>query len=200
MSSTNVVHPTLHHVNLKTNRLDQMIEWYGEVVGTTVTYKFDGGAWLSNDAANHRIALLANPEWEDDPYKIQHTGLHHTAYEFPSMNDLLDNYVRLRELGIEPHASLDHGMTMSFYYVDPDGNSVELQCDAFGDWAASKEFMLSSPQFAENPIGINIDPALVLRAREQGATAQELHRRACLGEFTPSEPLDLRLPATVAQS
>jgi catechol 2,3-dioxygenase len=200
MTATTVIHPTLHHVNLKTNRLDEMIDWYGEVVGTTVTFKFEGGAWLSNDAANHRIALLANPEWDDDPYKLQHTGLHHTAYEYPSMNDLLDTYVRLKGRGIEPHACLDHGMTMSFYYVDPDCNSVELQCDEFGDWAASKEFMLSSPQFAENPIGTNIDPTLVVRARDQGATAEELHRRAYLGEFTPADPLDLRLPATVGQS
>jgi catechol-2,3-dioxygenase len=33
-----------------------------------------------------------------------------------------------------PQACLDHGMTLSFYYVDPDGNAVELQCDVFGDW------------------------------------------------------------------
>ena len=200
MTSTRVIHPTLHHVNLKTNRLDEMIDWYGQVVGTTVTYKFDGGAWLSNDAANHRIALLANAEWDDDPYKLQHTGLHHTAYEYPSMDDLLDTYVRLKEHDIEPHACLDHGMTMSFYYVDPDGNSVELQCDEFGDWAASKEFMLRSPEFAENPIGQNIDPALVVQARDGGATAEELHRRAYVGEFAPVDPLDLRLPATSGQS
>lgn len=33
-------------------------------------------------------------------------------------------------------------MTLSFYYVDPDGNSVELQCDVFGDWAQSNQFIL----------------------------------------------------------
>jgi catechol 2,3-dioxygenase len=199
MASQMLVHPTLHHVNLKTNRLDEMIEWYGAVVGTAVTHKFEGGAWLSNDEANHRIALLANPEWEDDPDKVQHTGLHHTAYEFPSMDDLLDTYVRLKELGIQPHACLDHGMTMSFYYVDPDGNSVELQCDEFGDWAASKKFMFSSPQFAENPIGMNIDPALVVLARDGGAGAEELHQRAYAGEFAPADELDLRLPATASR-
>jgi catechol 2,3-dioxygenase len=195
MATSQVITPTLHHVNLKTNRLDEMIDWYGLVVGSKVTFKFDGGAWLSNDAANHRIALLADAEWDDDPYKIQHTGLHHTAYEYESMNDLLDTYVRLKDEGLLPHACLDHGMTMSFYYVDPDGNSVELQCDEFGDWASSKKFMNTSPQFAENPIGTNIDPDLVTQARDQGATPAELHRRAYAGEFTPEKPLDLRLPA-----
>jgi len=33
--------------------------------------------------------------------------------------------------------ALDHGMTISLYYLDPDGNLLELQVDSFGDWAAS---------------------------------------------------------------
>ena len=194
MAPQQVVHPALHHVNLKTNRLDEMIEWYGSVVGTTVTYKFDGGAWLSNDAANHRIALLANPEWDDDPYKLQHTGLHHTAYEYPSMDDLLDTYVRLKDLEIVPHACLDHGMTMSFYYLDPDGNSLELQYDVFGDWAESTTFMRTAPEFAANPIGIEVDPDELLAAGRAGTAPDDIHRRAYAGDFRPDAPLDLRLP------
>lgn len=196
--TTTVLKPILHHVNLKTNRLQEMIDWYGLVVGTTVTHQFDGGAWLSNDAANHRLALLAHSDWEDDPNKLQHTGLHHTAYEYPTMDDLLDTYVRLENHGILPHACLDHGMTMSFYYVDPDGNSVELQCDEFGDWAKSKEFMLTAPEFDANPIGTTVDPGLVVAARDAGATAQQLHERAYAGEFSPDSPLDLRIPTAAA--
>ena len=76
--------PKLHHVNFKTNRLQEMIDWYGLVVGTTVTHQFPGGAWLTNDDANHRIALLALPGYEDDRNKDRHTGLHHTAFEYGS--------------------------------------------------------------------------------------------------------------------
>jgi catechol 2,3-dioxygenase len=199
MATRRLMAPVLHHVNLKTDRLDQMIDWYAVVVGMTVTHKFDGGAWLANDAANHRLALLASPTWKDDPDKLEHTGLHHTAYEYPSMDALLDTYLRLEEQGILPHACLDHGMTMSFYYADPDGNSVELQCDVFGEWTASKRFMHVSPEFAENPIGVTLNPQLIVEARDQGASAGDLHRRAYAGEFTPPEPLDLRLPSTVAR-
>ena len=49
--------PALHHVNLKTTQLAEMIEWYGKVTGMTVTNQAQVGAFLSNDAANHRIAL-----------------------------------------------------------------------------------------------------------------------------------------------
>jgi catechol-2,3-dioxygenase len=195
MGSTTILRPALHHVNLKTTRLQQMIDWYGLVVGIEVTHQFEGGAWLTNDAANHRLALLSAPGLADDPEKLRHAGLHHTAYEYPSMNDLLDTYGRLKEHGILPHACLDHGMTMSFYYVDPDGNSLELQCDEFGDWSMSKAFMKSAPEFASDPIGIQVDPDRVVAARSGGATPQELHRRAYAGEFAPDTPLDLRLPA-----
>ena len=195
MATTSVPNPTLHHINLKTTRLREMVDWYGMVTGVVVTHLAETGAWLTNDAANHRIALLAVPGLIDDPAKLQHTGMHHSGYEYPAMDDLLDTYVRLAGHGILPHACLDHGMTMSLYYLDPDANSVELQCDVFGDWAKSKEFMLTSAVFESNPIGVPVDPDLLVAARDAGADAGELHRRAYAGEFSPDRPLDLRLPA-----
>jgi catechol-2,3-dioxygenase len=188
--------PTLHHVNLKTRRLQTLIEWYGTVCGMRPNFQYPTGAWLTNDAANHRLALLQVPGLADDPEKIRHTGMHHMAFEFRSMNDLLDTYERLKGEGILPHGCLDHGMTTSCYYVDPDGNSVELQCDNFGgDWARSSDYMRTSPVFAANPIGVHIDPDRLVAARKAGAAAEEIHRRAMSGEFTPNTPLDLRLPA-----
>lgn len=186
--------PVLHHINLKTPRLQEMIDWYGIVVGTTATFQFPVGAWLSNDGANHRIALLSTPAMTDDPDKLTHAGMHHVAFEYGSMDALLMNFTRLEGLGILPHMSLDHGLTTSFYYVDPDGNSVELQCDNFGDWAQSKEWMRTSPDFAKNPIGVQVDPQRMVAARAAGASADDLHRRAYAGEFDPGTPLDARLP------
>ena len=69
-----MIKPTLHHVNLKTTRLQEMIDWYGRVAGFEVTHRAPVGAWLTNDAANHRLALLAMPGLEDDPAKNSRTG------------------------------------------------------------------------------------------------------------------------------
>jgi catechol 2,3-dioxygenase len=186
--------PALHHVNLKTARLQEMIDWYGLVVGLRPTHQFSGGAWLTNDEANHRLALLSFPSLRDDPDKLHHAGIHHTAFEYSSLDQLLDTYQRLQRRDIVPHACLDHGMTISFYYVDPDCNSVELQADNFGDWAQSTAFMTSDPRFAENPIGVSIDPDRMLAARAQGDSAETLHTRAYRGDFTPHDRLDLRVP------
>ena len=116
------------------------------------------------------------------------------AFEYGSCDELLDTFVRLKGLGVLPHMSLDHGLTTSFYYVDPDGNSVELQYDNFGDWEASSEWMRTSEQFARNPIGVPVDPAKMVEARAAGASPADLHRRAYAGEFLPEEPLDPRMP------
>jgi catechol-2,3-dioxygenase len=159
-----------------------MIDWYGRVAGFEVTHRAPVGAWLTNDAANHRLALIAVPGLEDDPSKLSHTGLHHTAFEFASLGELLDSYDRLRKLGIEPQACLDHGMTTSLYYADPDQNLVELQADNFGDWAKSSEWMRTSPEFATNRSAWrSIRPGLRRLSRRSGGHPQGGHG----GQFLP---------------
>ncbi len=195
MSDSSTVHrPTFHHINLKTLRIQALIDWYGTVLGMKPNFQFPGGAWLTNDEANHRIALLTSPHLREDPDKQKHTGMHHSAFEYASMGELLETYLRLKALGIEPHACLDHGMTTSYYYADPDGNSVELQSDNFGSWQESGEFMRNTAAFAANPIGMPIDPAQMAQAYRAGASFAELHTRAYAGEFQPSSPLDLHVP------
>ncbi len=186
--------PVLHHVNLKTIHMQEMIDWYATVVGLTTVFQFPGGAWLTNDAANHRLALLASSKMSDDPDKIVHTGIHHLAFEYATFDDLLNAYTRLKALGIMPYVCLDHGMTLSFYYIDPDGNAVELQVDNFGDWAQSQEWMRTSPNFAADPIGTFVDPDQIVAARKTGASFADIHRRAYAGEFPPSGPIDLPVP------
>jgi catechol 2,3-dioxygenase len=195
MSNT-TPHPVLHHVTLKTVRPEEMMRWYNLVVGLVPNFSGPEGAWLTNDASNHRVALLLAPGLKDDPEKITHTGMHHIAFEYPDLAGLMGTYERLGQADIQPHAFLDHGLTTSLYYVDPDGNSVELQVDNFGDWAASTEFMRNSPAYAANPIGVNVDPVPYFAAWRDGASHEELKERAFAGEFTPAEPLDLRLPGS----
>ncbi len=184
--------PVFHHVNFKTTRLQEMIDWYGIVTGTEVVFKDATGAWLTNDGANHRVALLAFPGFTDDPEKDNRTGMHHSAFEFPSFEELNAHYLHLREQDIAPEICLDHGMTFSYYYRDPDGNHVELQCDNFGDWAASKQWMETSEVFHANPIGHFVDPEKVAAAAAAGESFAEIHRRAMADELAPAQaPIEI---------
>ena len=185
MADTAVIHPKFHHFNLKTTRLQEMIDWYSTVVGSRVLFQNALGAWMSNDEANHRIALTAFPDLVEDPEKDSRTGLHHTAFEYGRFEELNDSYLRLKEAGIEPAFCLDHGMTFSYYYRDPDGNHVELQVDNFGDWAMSSAYMREAAEFHENPIGSFVDPDRVAEAAAAGAPFAEIHARAMAGELAP---------------
>jgi catechol 2,3-dioxygenase len=187
--------PVLHHVNIKTTRLEEMTAFYGLVTQMEVVFTSPGISFLRNDHANHRIALISLPDFTDDPGKLARAGMHHVAFEHETVVALVEAYRRLRDEGVVPHLCVDHGMTLSMYYVDPDGNSLELQCDSFGDWAASTEWMTSSQDFVANPLGTFFDPEQLAVACDETPSLAELHRRAYAGEFEPSEPPDLRLPA-----
>jgi catechol-2,3-dioxygenase len=191
---TQVIRPAMHHVNLKTTRLREMIDWYGKMIGSRPNFQSGVTAFLTNDDANHRIALIGVPGLKDDDEKVVRTGMHHTAFEYATLDDLLSSYLRLKNEGILPGACLDHGPTMSFYYIDPDANLLELQADNYGDWEASTEFVRHDARFGVNPIGAFIDPEQIVAARREGLTPWQIHERAFRGEYPATRPIDFRLP------
>jgi catechol 2,3-dioxygenase len=190
-TAADVIQPTLHHVTFKTTRMQEMIDWYGVVVGTRVHFQDAVGAWMSNDRANHRIALLAIPGLIDDPEKRRRTGMHHSAFEYDDFAALMATYARLRDRGITPAFSLDHGVTTSLYYNDPDGNVVELQVDNFADWEKSSAWMKTSAEFSAAPIGKFFDPERVYQVHRSGVGFRDLQKRVYSGEFTPDPLPDL---------
>ncbi len=189
-----MIKPALHHITLRTGRLSEMIDWYSIVIGAGCNFRADEVAWMTNDAANHRIAFLASKQIDDDSNRRYHCGLHHSAFEYASFDDLMVSWKRLDEAGIKPAFSLDHGLTCSIYYRDPDGNYVELQSDNFGDWVKSTAFMRSSADFAANPIGTFFEPAHVYAAHKEGMAFAKLQKRMRAGEFAPAEMPDIGMP------
>jgi catechol 2,3-dioxygenase len=186
-----VKNPVFHHALLKTARMPDLIDWYAKVVGIEPVFVAPGIAFLSNDGANHRISMVGNPEFLSNPNFRKSVGMHHLAFEFDTVDDLLDTWQRLNDdYGYKPHVAVHHGMTLSFYYADPENNSVELQADVFGDWKKSKAWMRTSPQFKADPIGKFVDPAKMIAARSKGAKTKELLRRAYAGEYPPAAPYD----------
>lgn len=179
--------PQLHHATFMTLDVDAMIAFYELVCGMHPVFYGHDAAWLTNDLANHRIALLKLPGTVPPVNKPHSAGLHHTAFEYKNFDMWLDNYVRLRDLGVRPHICFDHGMTMSMYYADPDGNGVEIQVDVFRDWNVSKEWMWASQEFAADQIGAPFDPDKLVAARAAGLDADEIHDRTYAREYMPDD-------------
>jgi catechol 2,3-dioxygenase len=196
MSTETAIRPTLHHVNLKTTRPDAMIDFYKTVLGVEVVFRNHFVAFTSTDDAHHRIVFITLEGMRDDPEKISHTGMHHMAFDYESLEDLISTYARLRDAEIMPHMSVDHGMAVALYYPDPDGNTVELQVDNFPTQREAQDYVRNSPEFAADPLGTFFDPELVLAEFAIGVTAAQVHERAWSGAYKNevTQAYDPRMP------
>jgi len=107
-------------------------------------------------------------------------GVDHVAYTFASLRDLAENYAQLKELGIRPYWCLHHGITVSMYYGDPDGNQMEFQVDSFATVEAANEYMRGK-SYELNPLGVEFDPdELVAKLRAGASESEFLNRKVDL--------------------
>ena len=173
--STVISPKRLAHIALRTNKLQQLIDWYCTVLGAHIAFSSDKIAFLTYDEEHHRIALVAVEEYPPREPEIR-VGYYHTAFAFDSLKELLSTYTRLKSVGIEPYRAINHGPTVSFYYADPEGNQIELQVDSFPDPQATNAW-LRSDAFRRNPIGIEFDAEEMLQKLEAGVPEVELMRR-----------------------
>ncbi len=162
------------HVVYQTHRFEKMIDWYTQVFEATVRHRDDKLAFLSYDDEHHRMAFLnlGPAENGSPPKKAGGVGVHHVAYTWKDLGELVDTYKRLKSYGVLPAAPIRHGLTLSLYYQDPDGNMMEFQIDAL-DPQASDEFM-RGPAFAANPVGEPFDPEELAARYDAGKPVDDL--------------------------
>jgi catechol 2,3-dioxygenase-like lactoylglutathione lyase family enzyme len=173
-----VTPPTFSHVVFMTRRFEEMKAWYMNVFGAEVVHGDPALAFLTYDDESHRFAIanldVLKPEAPTDAGHGE-IGLNHIAYTYASAADLLKTYVRLKEQGLTPYWPVHHGITMSFYYQDPDGNRIELQVETCSSDDAFD--YMRSEAFANNPVGVEVDPEELLARYRAGASEAELTAR-----------------------
>lgn len=164
----------LAHVVLRSSQFDALVAWYSTVLGASIAFSDGHLAFLSYDEEHHRIAVLNIPGLARQPEGT--AGMHHMAFTYGSLADLVATYERLDAAGIRPVCCLNHGPTTSLYYADPDGNQVELQIDNY-DTVQEAGAFFHSPAFATNPIGVDFDPAELARRFHAGEDEASIKRR-----------------------
>jgi catechol-2,3-dioxygenase len=167
----------LAHYVLATRDLPRLRDWYLTVLDGRVAYQDPLLCFLTYDDEHHRIAIAALPGVEERASGMR-VGLHHTAFTYRDLGDLLYTYRRLKSRAIEPFWTINHGPTTSMYYRDPDGNRVELQVDNFATAEEANDFMRA--HYAENPIGILFEPEELIARYEAGEPLESLRRRPLL--------------------
>ena len=175
---------------LKTARFEQMIEWYRTVFPARVQFQNDRVCFLSY-AADRKPTAIVRQTQVTAPGPTY--GFDHYAFEYATMRDLAVNvYARLKEQGILPYWTTNHGMTTSFYYADPDLNRIELQVDNSARrrnaWTTSRA--RTSPATSSASTSTPDDLAAMV---EGGASYEEMHRRV---EGPRTTPGTLALPLT----
>jgi catechol-2,3-dioxygenase len=172
LDATTVIKPAkFAHYVLRVRNLEESIAWYQTVLGMEIVHHAGMIAFMTYDDEHHRLALAQTPVAADVPRGAP--GLDHVAYTLNSLGDLLATYKRLAAKGIKPVWPINHGLTTSLYYEDPNGCRVEFQVENFRTPAELRGFM-ESPAFAKNPIGVGFDPEVLVKRYENGDPLEEL--------------------------
>ncbi|WP_224270964.1 VOC family protein [Haloprofundus salinisoli] len=110
---------------LRVSDLEELTEFYQDVVGLSVQHRSDTSSILGVD----ETPLLILEEDTDAPTR-QRTGagLYHNAFRVPSREALGDALVRVRDHWQLGGAS-DHLVSEALYLTDPEGNGVEIYRD-----------------------------------------------------------------------
>lgn len=164
----------LAHVVFRTSQFDALADWYKTVLCAKIVFSDGNLAFLAYDEEHHRIAVLNIPGLQRQPDGM--VGMHHMAFTYASLSDLVSTYERLDKLGIRPVTCINHGPTTSMYYADPDGNQVELQVDNYDTVEEAGTFFYS-PAFATNPIGVDFEPAELARRFYAGEDEAAIKKR-----------------------
>jgi catechol 2,3-dioxygenase-like lactoylglutathione lyase family enzyme len=145
------------HVVYKTRRFNELVDWYIKVFNARVQHRDERLAFLTYADEHHRFAFInLGPATEERPRLDDDVGVHHVAYTWRNLGELVATYKRLKAMGIVPVRPIRHGLTLSMYYQDPDKNMMEFQIDLM-DPAGADAFM-KGPAFATNPVGERFDP------------------------------------------
>ncbi|BDB28688.1 putative biphenyl-2,3-diol 1,2-dioxygenase III [Cupriavidus sp. TA19] len=159
------------HLVYRCARRAETVAWYMAVFQAKLVFEDNVLTFITYDDEHHRLAFFNMPGIPDK--QSEAAGVHHVAYSYQSVGELLRTYQRLKEGGIRPVWCINHGPTTSLYYRDPEGNDIELQVDNYPDPADCAHFF-HTETFASNPMGIEFDPDGLVAMWEAGASDAEL--------------------------
>ena len=122
--------PALGHVHLALSDLTRVISFYTDLLALSVPERQANYAFLPFGDRHHDLALQARPDASSPPPNSR--GLYHVAFELDTPGELRECYEWLqnREISVQP---VDHGISKSLYFDDPNGNGVELYIDTRED-------------------------------------------------------------------
>lgn len=132
----------INHAVLFVSDVQRSVDFYTQAFGLVeVSREMDGrAAFLRSPRGDnhHDLGLFAAPR-APHPRTGTITGLYHLAWQVDRVEDLVAGRQTLARLGALTGES-DHGVSLSLYGADPDGNEFEIMWMLpREDWGASAE-------------------------------------------------------------
>jgi catechol 2,3-dioxygenase len=141
-----MIHPDrIGHIVLRVRSLERSRRFYTEVMGLDVMKELPEVKMVflaSNRRDHHELALAEVGEHAGTP-KPSDVGLAHFAFRLKSADDLRAAYREFKERGVPISFTVNHGVTRSIYFLDPDGNQLEVYTDNTPEEVAK----MSNPYF-----------------------------------------------------
>lgn len=130
------------HMGLYVTDLARMEDFYTRVLGFAVTDRGDLGAtrlvFLTRDPRDHHQIVLASgrPGGGFNP-------VNQISFRMADLAGLREMHRRLKAEGVRELSPVSHGNALSLYFLDPDGNRLELFVD--------------TPWYVEQPVRVPLD-------------------------------------------
>lgn len=117
---------TFGHIGLNVVEMDPMVEFYTTVMGFTVTDRGKSSrgselAFLSRDPEEHHQIALAEGRPPDNVSTVNQI-----SFRVERFDQVRAMYERLKAANTPDITPIDHGMALSVYFPDPEGNRLEV--------------------------------------------------------------------------
>jgi catechol 2,3-dioxygenase len=119
------------HVVLKVRDVQRSRTFYTEVLGMDVMMEIPAipAVFLANNRGDHHEIALFEVGAEAEGLHAKQIGLAHVAFRLRNENELRAAYEEFKEKHVPISFTVDHGVTKSIYFRDPDGHELEVYCD-----------------------------------------------------------------------
>ena len=127
---------SLGHVVVRVTDVERAEHFYGGLLGLPLCARLDEGGYKMAffSLGNHHDFAVMEVTGEGSSRSQTAVGLHHVAFNIgTTLDELREAKAKLDAAGIETHP-IDHEVTKSLYFADPDGNGVEVYVDVSDVW------------------------------------------------------------------
>jgi catechol-2,3-dioxygenase len=136
----------LSHVGLFVTDIHRMVDFYSRFMGFTITdrgVRPDGEiVFMTRDESEHHQLVFASGRPRDLGFNI----INQLSFRLDGLDTLREMHAALKDEPVQLLGPITHGNALSSYFLDPEGNRVEL--------------LIGTPWYVPQPCRIPVDLSL----------------------------------------